>query len=300
MMRSTLDLTMAGDREIVMVRRFQAPRALVFRAFTEPALVSRWLLGPPDWKMPVCEIDLRVDGAFRYVWRHADGREMGLSGIFREIVPGERLVHTELFDADWTGGETRVTTSFLEAAGSTTARIAVLYPSREARDAAARSGMETGIDASYARLDEILVLPVTAPRVVDVVEQHALVVRKTVSFGEMRAAQQAAAPLLEQAMRHAGLADAPRFTVWRMQDGGVDYGPGRLVPSAVAGQGAVRALALPAGRAAHLRLVGGFEHLPAAWPHLFDACRSHGWHATGLNWEVYRADGGADLYALLE
>jgi uncharacterized protein YndB with AHSA1/START domain/effector-binding domain-containing protein len=299
MITSMLDLTTAGEREIVMARRFQAPRALVFRAFTEPGLVSRWLLGPPDWSMPICEIDLRIGGALRYLWRHTGGGEMGLSGVFREIVPDERLVHTELFDEDWTGGETLVTTTFVESAGTTTARIAILYPSREARDAAARSGMEKGIDASYARLDEILALPVTTPRVVDLVEQHALVVRKTVSFAEMRAAQQAAAPVLEEAVRGAGLADAPRLTVWRMQDGGVDYAPGRLVPRAVAGHGTVSALALPAGRAAHMRLVGGYEHLPAAWPQLFDVCRSEGWSSTGLNWEIYRADGGTDLFTLL-
>ncbi|WP_019904609.1 SRPBCC domain-containing protein [Methylobacterium sp. 77] len=299
MMTSKLDLTLAGDREIVLARRFQAPRALVFRAFTEPALVGRWLLGPPGWTMPVCEIDLRVGGVFRYVWRHTDGREMGLGGAFREIVPNERLVHTELFDADWTGGETLVTTTFAESAGTTSARIAILYSSREARDTAARSGMETGMDASYVQLDKVLALPVTAPRILDVTEQHTLVVRKTVSFAEMRATQQEAAPLLDEAVRDAGLADAPRLTVWRMQDGKVDYAPGRLVPRAVAGNGAVSAFPLPAGRAAHLRLVGGFEHLPAAWPHLFDACRSHGWPVTGLNWEVYRADGGTDLYALL-
>lgn len=154
--RDEVQLSLQGDREILISRRFIAPRAHVFRAFTEPELVRRWLLGPPDWSMPICEIDLKVGGAFRYLWRHADGREMGLSGTFRTIASNERLVHTERFDVDWTGGETLVTTTFIEGEGETMVRIVVLYASSEARDVASRSGMETGLAASYARLDTVL------------------------------------------------------------------------------------------------------------------------------------------------
>src|SRR5882762_11877589 len=96
------------DREIEVERDFNAPRQLVFDAFTKPELVRRWLLGPDGWTMPVCEIELRVGGAYRYVWRHADGKEMGMGGIYREIVPEERLVCTELFDEAWYPGEALV------------------------------------------------------------------------------------------------------------------------------------------------------------------------------------------------
>src|SRR5712671_4119041 len=72
----TLKLTTRGDREIVMTRVFDAPRSLVFEAFSKPELVRQWLLGPPGWSMPVCEIDFRVGGRYRYVWRHANGHEM--------------------------------------------------------------------------------------------------------------------------------------------------------------------------------------------------------------------------------
>ncbi|HEV2842730.1 MAG TPA: SRPBCC domain-containing protein [Chthoniobacterales bacterium] len=81
-----------------MTRAFDATRDLVFDALTKPELVKRWLLGPPGWSMPICEIDLKVGGAYRYVWRHEDGREMGMGGTYREIVRPERLVNTELFD----------------------------------------------------------------------------------------------------------------------------------------------------------------------------------------------------------
>jgi len=96
----TLELAARGNREIVMTRDFDGPRALVFDALTKPALVQRWLLGPSGWSMPVCEIDLQVGGRFRFVWRHRDGREMGMGGVYREVAPPERLIHTELFDED--------------------------------------------------------------------------------------------------------------------------------------------------------------------------------------------------------
>ncbi len=153
----TLKLTTPTDREISMTRVFDAPRRLVFDAFTKPELVKRWLLGPPGWTMPVCEIDLRVGGAYRYVWRHADGKEMGMGGIYREIVPQERLVCTELFDEAWYPGEALVTTILAEQGGRTTLTSTMLYVWQETRDAVLKSGMERGVAASYDRLEELLV-----------------------------------------------------------------------------------------------------------------------------------------------
>src|SRR3990170_2344467 len=152
----TLKLSTPTDREIVMTRVFDAPRTLVWDALTKPDLVTRWLLGPPGWSMPVCEIDLKVGGAFRYVWRHTDGTEMGMGGVYREIVPPERIVHTELFDQDWTGGETMVTTLLAQQGGRTTLTMTILYGSREARDAVLKTPMEQGVAHSYHRLAELL------------------------------------------------------------------------------------------------------------------------------------------------
>ena len=152
-----LEVTTPSDREIVVTRGFDAPRHLVFDAFTKPDLVMRWLYGPDDWRMSVCDIDLRVGGAFRYVWRQVNsGTEMGMGGVYREIVPPERIVHTELFDQDWTGGETLVTTAFKEQSGKTTVTITILYSSREARDGALKTPMTQGMEMGYARLDELL------------------------------------------------------------------------------------------------------------------------------------------------
>ena len=146
-----------SDREIQVTRDFDAPRPLVFDAFTKPELVRRWLLGPPGWIMPVCEIDLRVGGVYRYVWRsEKDGSQMALGGVFREITPVERLVATERFDDAWYPGEALDTTVFEERRGITRTTITILYESQEARDTARRSGMEHGMAAGYDRLETLL------------------------------------------------------------------------------------------------------------------------------------------------
>ena len=146
-----------SDREVLVTRDFDAPRRLVFDAFTKPGLVRRWLLGPPGWTMPLCEIDLRVGGAYRYVWRNEkDGSQMAMGGVFREVIPLERLVATEKFDDAWYPGEALDTTVFNETRGITRTTITVLYESQEARDTARRSGMEYGMAAGYDRLETLL------------------------------------------------------------------------------------------------------------------------------------------------
>ncbi|CAN7447844.1 SRPBCC family protein [Pararhizobium sp. LjRoot238] len=156
-MTRVLKITADGARGIVMTRSFDAPGQLVFDAFTKPEQVKRWLKGPDGWEMPVCEIDLRVGGRFRYVWRrNSDGVDMGMGGTYREIDAPRRIVHTELFDEDWTGGEADVTTTFVETAGKTTVTTTILYSSAAARDAVLKSPMESGVAASYDRLEKML------------------------------------------------------------------------------------------------------------------------------------------------
>jgi uncharacterized protein YndB with AHSA1/START domain len=152
----TLKLTTRGDREIVMTRIFDAPRSLVFEAFSKPELVRQWLLGPPGWSMPVCEIDFRVGGRYRYVWRHANGQEMGMGGVHREIVVPERIVATEKFDESWYPGEAVGTIVLVEQGGKTALTQTVLYESREARETVLKSPMEQGVAAGYDRLAELL------------------------------------------------------------------------------------------------------------------------------------------------
>ena len=149
----TLKVTTPTDREIVLTRVFDAPRNLVFDAFSKPELLKRWF-GPRGWSLVVCEVDLRVGGGFRFVLRGPDGRDMGMRGVYREIVPPERSVHMESFD-DYPG-ESQVTALFVEQGGKTTLTATVLYPSREVRDAVIKSGMEQGAAESYDKLAEML------------------------------------------------------------------------------------------------------------------------------------------------
>ncbi|HUD66460.1 MAG TPA: SRPBCC family protein [Candidatus Sulfotelmatobacter sp.] len=156
----TFNITAHGDREIVVTRVFDAPRRLVFDAYTKPELVKRWLLGPEGWSLPVCEIDLREGGKYRYVWRNdADGQEMGMGGIYREVVPPDRIVATEKFDEAWYPGEALGTITLTEQDGKTTLRQTILYNSRETRDRVLKSPMQYGMAASYDRLEGFLFSP---------------------------------------------------------------------------------------------------------------------------------------------
>jgi uncharacterized protein YndB with AHSA1/START domain len=143
-----------GDREVVITRVVAAPRRVVFDAWTTPQYVRQWLLGPEGWAMPVCEIDLRPGGRWRYVWRQADGAELAMGGEYREIVAPERIVSTERWGPEWP--ETVNTVAFSESAGRTTITVTIRYPSREARDAALKTGMKEGMDAGFARLDQLV------------------------------------------------------------------------------------------------------------------------------------------------
>ena len=154
----TLIVTTPSEREIVLTRVFDAPRHLVFDAFSKPELLKRWF-GPRGWSLVVCEVDLKVGGGFRFVLRGPDGKEMGTRGVFREVVPPERFVATERFDEPWYPGESLVTYVLAEQGGKTILTLTVLYPSREVRDGVIKSGMEKGVAMSYDRLEQLLTSP---------------------------------------------------------------------------------------------------------------------------------------------
>lgn len=158
MEKNKLEVTTKGDREIIMTRVFNAPRNLVFDAWTKPELLRRWLGVFEGHEFETCEVDLRVGGKYRYVWRLKDGSLMGMGGVFQEIVPGERLVSTEKFDEEWYPGEALNTLLLTEENGVTTCTTIVVAPSKEARDGMLQSGMTHGVGLSYDALDEVLTL----------------------------------------------------------------------------------------------------------------------------------------------
>lgn len=156
------EVTLPSEREVKVTRMFNAPRALVYRAHTEPALLKRWMLGPPGWTMPVCEMDVRPGGKYRWRWRSDDGKqEFGFFGEFREVEPGVKIVHTESFDpgsvgGEHSGGEALITTRFDEKDGVTTVTTLMDFGSQESRDKAMATGMTGGMEQSFQLLDRLL------------------------------------------------------------------------------------------------------------------------------------------------
>lgn len=154
------EVTLPSETEVRVSRTFNAPAHLVWRAYTEPELMQRWLLGPPGWTMPVCEMDVRPGGTFRWRWKSTeDGNEFGFFGEFREVDPPRKIVHTERFDPgdlDSRMAECVVTVTFEEADGITTMITSITYYSKEDRDAALATGMTDGMEMSYAGLDRLL------------------------------------------------------------------------------------------------------------------------------------------------
>ena len=154
--RKSLIITTPGDREIAMSRVFDAPRALVFEAVTRPEYLVRWLGVRPGWVLAVCEVDLRGGGELRYLWRHESGREMGMRGTFREIVPPERVVNSERFDEAWYPGEAEATLELSEQGGRTTLRLTMRYESKAARDGVLRGPATEGLAQGYDTLAALL------------------------------------------------------------------------------------------------------------------------------------------------
>lgn len=160
-MPRTVDVTTPNDREIRVSRVFDAPRNLVWECHTKPDLVRRWMIGADGWTMPVCEIDVRVGGQYRHVWRNdADGTEFGFRGRYREVVEPERIVHSERFDGAPEGESDAICTlTLVEQGGKTTLTYAMVFPTREVRDQALKSGMTDGMGAMYQRLDSLMAEP---------------------------------------------------------------------------------------------------------------------------------------------
>ena len=150
----TLEITTPTDREVALSRVFDAPRRLVFDAYTKPEHIVKWLFGPDDWTMPTCEVDLRAGGAYRYVWSRPGRSDMEVRGVYREVAPPERLVFTEAWGGNWP--ETVNTLALTETNGKTTMTTTILYPSKAARDAALNTGMNDGASRAYVRLDRCL------------------------------------------------------------------------------------------------------------------------------------------------
>jgi uncharacterized protein YndB with AHSA1/START domain len=150
--RNSGAMTLPSDREIVLTRVFNAPRRLLFEAWTNPEHVKQWY-GCSIMTLPICEIDLRVGGAYRYVMRSSDGVDHTMQGVYREITPPARLVYTERYvTEDFASNDALVTVLFAEHDGMTTLTSTILHRSKADRDGHLATGMETGAAEVYDRL----------------------------------------------------------------------------------------------------------------------------------------------------
>jgi uncharacterized protein YndB with AHSA1/START domain len=151
----TATVTLPADDQILITREFDAPKELVYKAFTTPELVRRWWSAKRG-EVTVAEIDLRVGGKWRYVMVADGGFEVGFHGEYREIVPNERIVSTEVYEG-YTDEEAVNTATFTEVDGRTTLTILVQHTSKEARDAHIDSGMEAGLQDALDLLEQVAV-----------------------------------------------------------------------------------------------------------------------------------------------
>ena len=152
----SLQVTLPSDEEIRITRSFDAPRMMLWDAYTRPELVQRWLGQMPGWSWAECEMDVRKGGRYRWVWRAPDGAELAVGGEYREVVPGERLVNTERYDQAWYEGDAIGTVEFTEANGRTTLVTTLRYGSKQIRDSVLQSPATSGMEMGYAVLDELL------------------------------------------------------------------------------------------------------------------------------------------------
>ena len=145
-----------SDREVRFTRTFDAPRELVWKAWTTPALLQRWLLGPDGWTMPICEFEPRPGAAWRHGWHSpsGEGEDFEMSGEVVEVVPPEKLVTTERWGTEWP--EAINTLVLTEKDGRTTATLTTLYASKDVRDQAVATGMAKGVEASFDRLERVM------------------------------------------------------------------------------------------------------------------------------------------------
>lgn len=146
--------TTPNDREVVVTRLVDAPRPIVYSAMTDVRHIPNWLTGPEGWTMPICEVDLRPGGRWRYVYRKSSGREMEISGVYREVVPNERVVATESWGPPWP--ESVNATVLIDVGTQTLITMTMTFESLAARDAALKTGMSSGVDKSFDNLDVLL------------------------------------------------------------------------------------------------------------------------------------------------
>jgi uncharacterized protein YndB with AHSA1/START domain len=152
---SKMTLTTEGDRYVIVTRHFNAPPEAVYRAHTEPELIQKWLLGPEGWTMPVCINEARPGGKFRYEWSNGKGGDFFITGEILELEANKRIVHVERMHLPDATPDNHVETRFVADGAGTLMMMRMTLPDGETRKQMLSTGMEHGMEASYARLDSM-------------------------------------------------------------------------------------------------------------------------------------------------
>jgi len=155
-MSNSMKLVTEGDRHVVVTRRFAAPPEAVYRAHTEPAIIQKWILGPDGWTMPVCVCEAKPGGKIRYEWSNGQGGGFSLTGEFVTLTPFSRIVHVERMHLPATTPDNTIETRFAPDGEGTLMTMRMELPNEAARTAMLASGMDKGMEASYARLERML------------------------------------------------------------------------------------------------------------------------------------------------
>jgi uncharacterized protein YndB with AHSA1/START domain len=153
---SKLTLGTEGDLHVVITRHFAASPHMTFRAHTEPALIQQWLLGPDGWSMPVCSIDPRAGGNFRYEWTNDKGARFHITGEFIAVTPFSRIEHVERMHLPDPMPDNHIVTTFQADGAGTVVTMRMTLPDEKTRNAMLATGMEHGMEASYTRLETLL------------------------------------------------------------------------------------------------------------------------------------------------
>lgn len=156
---SKLTLETEGDRFVVVRRRFAASPEEVYRAHLDPEILREWLLGPDGWTMPVCVVDPRPGGEIRYEWSNGEGGGFHLTGEFVELDPPHRIVHVERMHLPDPTPDNHVVTTFTADGDGTLMTMRMTLPDAQTREAMLSTGMEHGMEASYARLERTWATP---------------------------------------------------------------------------------------------------------------------------------------------
>src|SRR6201987_2052616 len=153
---SKLTLKTEGDTHVIVTRHFAAPPEAVYRAHTDPKIVQQWMLGPEGWTMPVCQSDLRPGGRIRYEWKHPNKGGFYLTGEFVELTPFSKIVHIERMHLPDPTPDNHVETTFEPDGSGTLMTMRMTLPDAKTREAMLGTGMESGMEASYVRLEELI------------------------------------------------------------------------------------------------------------------------------------------------